>query len=643
MKTLALIPFVAAIASAQTAPHAAWQNVQTVTITSPGFTRLDLPVSTLGAAQPGLDDLRLSDANGNDVPYVIEWPLPAATRQPAVQNFHVTLQPQRTVVEMETGTDKPIRVLMLDCAAPAFIKAISIEASNDRAQWTPLATDEMIFRQRDGAGRTTFIFGEPKPWAYLRATIRDDTSPPVPFTGARIEWQEPRTAPVPLAVTIAGRDELKGETKLRIDLGSANLSIAELKLRVADALFSRRITVQQNDRTIASHQVHRLTVNGRLTEELVVPLFAAIEAREITLVITNNDSPPLKVEGIDATRDPVGIAFNTASAGTLQLYSGNVAAPAPRYDVAALATDLRQANAATASVSALSANPAFNKAATMPETGAMGAMIDFKPWAYRKPVALRESGVVMIELDTETLAHAAETLSDLRLVQSGQQLPFILKRPGKTITLAATIQPEPDPKHPGVSRWRIKVPGKSLPVRSLTLTSPTPVFDRYLRLIEERRDSFGNRSSLALTSSNWSHVPTQQPSLTVGFYHRWQGDSILIETDNGDNAPIEINGAKAELDVVALHFKTTDPAPVHLYYGNTRALTPRYDVRLVEAALTQANSITGQLGAEEALSPTTETEPTTSGSPWLWIALGIVVIGLIAVMARMLPKAETSE
>jgi hypothetical protein len=82
---------------------------------------------------------------------------------------------------------------------------------------------------------------------------------------------------------------------------------------------------------------------------------------------------------------------------------------------------------------------------------------------------------------------------------------------------------------------------------------------------------------------------------------------------------------------------------VHLYYGNTRALTPRYDVRLVEAALTQANSITGQLGAEEALSPTTETEPTTSGSPWLWIALGIVVIGLIAVMARMLPKAETSE
>ena len=643
MKIIALIPFITAIATAQNAPHAAWQNVQEVTVASPGFNRLDLPISTIGAAQPQLEDLRLSTADGTDRPYVIEWPLPAATRQPTVQSFHATLQPQRTVLEMDTGTDKPIRVLMLESAAFEFIKSITIEASNDKAQWTPLITDEMTFRQRDGAGRTAFVFPEPKPWTHLRATIRDDTSPPVPFTSARIEWQEPRTAPVPLDVSIIGRDELKGETQLRLDLGKANLSIAELKLRVSDPLFSRRVTIRHEDRIIASQQVHRLTLNGRQSEELVIPVFAAVNAREVTLTISNDDSPPLKIEGIDATRDPVGIAFHSAVAGPLKLYSGNVSAAAPSYDVVALSTDLRQANAVSATVSDLSANPAFNKAATMPETGAMGASIDLKAWGYRKPLALQQRGVVMVELDTETQAHAAETLSDLRLVQNGQQLPFILKRTSKTTEISATVQLVPDPKRPSVSRWRITVPNKSLPVRTLTLTSPTPVFDRDVSVTEEYRDRFGNRTTASVTSGNWSHVPTQQPALTLSFYRRWQGDSVVIETDNGDNAPIGIDTAKAALEVVTLYFKATDPAPVELYYGNPGAFAPRYDVRLVEAAVTKADAITGQLGPEEALSPTSaDSSPSPNGSPWLWIALGAVVLGLIGVMAKMLPKAEPS-
>ena len=644
MKRLAFIPFVAALAaSAQTSPHAAWQNVQSVTVSGSGLHRLDLPPATLSAAQAGLEDLRLSDAQGVDQPFVIEWPLPASTRQPQVENFRVTLQPQQTILDMDTGTTKPIRALVLECAAHDFVKAVSIEASNDRSQWRPLITDGMIFRQSDGAGHMTFTFASPQSWAHLRVTIRDDSSPAIAFTGARIEWQESRTAPVPLDVSVSGREEAKGETRLRLDLRHSNLFLAELSLRVSDALFSRHVSVQTGPRTIASAQLHRLAVNGKQTEELIIPVFTQVPANEITLVIINNDSPPLKIEGINATRDPVSLAFNASAPGSWSLFTGNPAAKAPTYDVAALANDLRSAASIPATITLLEPNPTFNKAATQPETGLSGATLDLTGWSYRKAVTLPGNGVSQIELDLDVLAHARDELGDLRLVQGGRQVPFLLQPTDRTTTLPVTIKAEPDSKRPSVSRWRLSVSERHLPVRRLTLQSPTPVFERSMRVIESRRDHYGNESLVSLASSSWSHVPDRQPELPLTCYHRWQGDSVILETDNGDNSPIELSTAKADLDLVALVFKTTTPEPVHLYYGNPRATTPRYDLRLVEKDLTTVSPLIGKLGDEEVLSshPAFCDTPKEATSPWLWVALSVVVIGLIAVMAKLLPKAET--
>lgn len=643
MKRIAFIPFIAALASAQTSPHAAWQNVQSVTVSSSGLHRLDLPPATLSAAQAGLEDLRLSDAQGVDQPFVIKWPLPASTRQPQVENFRVTLQPQRTILDMDTGTTKPIRALVLECAARDFIKAASIEASNDRSQWQSLITDGMIFRQSDGAGNTAFTFAKSQSWAHLRVTIRDDSSPAIAFTGARIEWQEPRAAPVPLDVNVSGREEAKGETRLRLELRHSNQFLAELNLRVSDALFSRRVSVQTGTRTIASAQLHRLTVNGRQTQELTMPVFAQVPSNEITLVIVNNDSPPLKIEGIDATRDPVSLAFHASAPSTWSLFTGNPAAKAPTYDVAALANDLRSASSMSATITLLEPNPAFNKAATQPETGLSGASLDLAGWSYRKAVTLPGNGVSQIELDLDVLAHARDDLGDLRLVQGGRQVPFLLQQTSRTTTLPVTITAEPDAKRPSVSRWRLSVSQRHLPLRRLTLQSPTPVFERSMRIIESRRDHYGNESPVTTTSASWSHIPAHQPELTLTCYQRWQGNSVILETDNGDNSPIELSTAKADLDVVAIVFKTTEPEPVHLYYGHPRTTMPRYDLRLVEKDLTTVPPVIGKLSDEEVLTnnPAYSDTPKEAASPWLWVALGVVVIGLIAVMAKLLPKTET--
>src|SRR5262249_29689137 len=61
-----------------------WRNTQTLEIPAKGLARVNIPATTLNAAQPGLEDLRIIDSAGNQVPYLIErlLPDPESTIQP---------------------------------------------------------------------------------------------------------------------------------------------------------------------------------------------------------------------------------------------------------------------------------------------------------------------------------------------------------------------------------------------------------------------------------------------------------------------------------------------------------------------------------------------------------------------------------
>ena len=53
-----------------------WRNTQTLEVPAKGLVRVNVPAATLDAAQPGLEDLRIIDSAGNQVPYLIERLLP---------------------------------------------------------------------------------------------------------------------------------------------------------------------------------------------------------------------------------------------------------------------------------------------------------------------------------------------------------------------------------------------------------------------------------------------------------------------------------------------------------------------------------------------------------------------------------------
>src|SRR4051812_29781698 len=85
-----------------------WQNEQKFELSSSGLTAISLPVETLNKSRPNLEDLRLYDDAGNEVPYLIERPTTTGRISQPAKSFAATLNRASTVVTLETGVSQPV-------------------------------------------------------------------------------------------------------------------------------------------------------------------------------------------------------------------------------------------------------------------------------------------------------------------------------------------------------------------------------------------------------------------------------------------------------------------------------------------------------------------------------------------------------
>src|SRR5256885_9680175 len=81
-----------------------WRNTQTLEVPAKGLVRVNVPAPTLDAAQPGLEDLRIVDSKGNQVPYLIERLLPDAESKIRPAEFRSTIANGATHLILKTGT-----------------------------------------------------------------------------------------------------------------------------------------------------------------------------------------------------------------------------------------------------------------------------------------------------------------------------------------------------------------------------------------------------------------------------------------------------------------------------------------------------------------------------------------------------------
>src|SRR5213592_2521939 len=220
-----------------------WQQRQPIEVPAPGLVKVALPPATLDALRPSLEDLRLADSSGNEVPFLIERPAPEPAPVRAARSFNLVLRGGATVLDIETGTDVPINAVTLETPEREFIKAVRIEGSQDGQRFTAIADGVPIFRQ-SGASELTVRFPSGI-WTWLRLTLDDQRSPPAAFTGARLHAADAVAAPAePVAVTVKSREEVDTDTRMVLDLGAANLTLARIDIETPEVLFQREIEVR---------------------------------------------------------------------------------------------------------------------------------------------------------------------------------------------------------------------------------------------------------------------------------------------------------------------------------------------------------------------------------------------------------------
>jgi hypothetical protein len=271
----------------------------------------------------------------------------------------------------------------------------------------------------------------------LRFEVFDQRSQPIPFTGARVHAAAVEPVPAEaVPVTITGRDENPGETRLTLNLGAANLDVAAVQIDTSEPLFTRQVTVAVphvaedviREQPLAQGVVYRVEVEAQpASSDLTVPVESPVHSRELLLLIKNQDSPPLPITGVRVERRPVYLVFLARSAGTYHLLTGNGRCASPNYDLAALGANLKAVAVSPLKPSALADNPKYRAPEVLAGIQEGGTALDVAAWKFRKVVKLSRAGAQRIELDLDVLSHAQPGFADLRLLRDGKQLPYILE------------------------------------------------------------------------------------------------------------------------------------------------------------------------------------------------------------------------
>ncbi len=629
-----------------------WKNIQTVQVDKAGMVKLSLPLETIDASRPGLEDLRLVDDQAREAPFLLERPVqPAKVVRPAAR-FDVALEAEKTIATIETGMVQPLASVTLETPARDFLKAVLLEGSRDGKTWEIIAQHQPIFRLAHGASRLLLPLPS-ETWAFLRITLDDRSSPPIPLTGARVYAASPEPAPSePFGLKIIGREEGPYQSRLILEAAGAHVTLAGIEIETPERLFTRPVSLSYRhyekneirETVLTSDTIYRIALEGQpATSKLGFATDVFVPSRELILTIHNGDSPPLPVSSILARRRPVLISWLAAAPGLFHLLSGNALCSAPSYDLAALPKSV-EAELVTQGVSGpILPNPAYRPAEPVAELQGLGSPIDLSEWKYRKRVHLERPGVHRLELDPETLSHTSPGFQDLRLIREGKQWPYLFDRSPALRSLAPTVQKADDPERSTVSRWVLRLPYPRLPLRRLSCETDAPFFKRSAVLIEQIQDERGNPRNVLCGRATWVRTPGQKSmKMVIDFSQSPSGDTLVFEIENGDNPPLTVDHFYVYYPATRILFKASPDAETFLYYGNEKASSPRYDVVLVADRLIAAEKTEATLSSAEALQKSSWQDAfPLKGSPvWaFWIVLGAVVVVLLLVIRRLLPKS----
>lgn len=350
-----------------------------------------LDAEVYAATQEDLDDVRVLDADGDDVPLLLR--MVPTTKSRVERTTWTGREPSvrpledgglEIVIELHDHQNRPLpHGLNIVTPLINFEQGVRVETSADGQNWEPAAETVIFDYTRYMDVRNVSVPFTETTDRWFRITIDDVTAEQQsqlleltrrlqgdeetghterltvdrrPFRIDRIEfWREverPQASGAahsayPLAGFEVAQDVEEQETHVIIETQREPLT--SFRLETPSRNFSRRVIVQveyvdgvrQEWRALAEATLLRIDFRNLSREELVVT-FPQTRADRYRLVIENRDSPPLEVTGIAAEGTVYEAVFFAEPEREYRLAYGDELALAPHYDVAAIEALLLQ-------------------------------------------------------------------------------------------------------------------------------------------------------------------------------------------------------------------------------------------------------------------------------------------------------------
>ena len=610
-----------------------------------------------GRAEGGLADLRLYEASGREVPYLLVAP---ATPEPSWMGGRLLPVPstkKTSGFEVDLGRVSSIDLVRIQGLPAPFLKRVRLEGGGDRSRWTVLVAEGTLFDLPDERLTRLDLEFPPGEYRYLRVTWDDAASARVPLPAAvlaRGTGGRASAAPLRVSLPVERRGSEPGTSRYRLTLPGPRLPLVAIELSTASGNVLREAHV--TEARLSGGEVAPVTLGSAVLRRAVRGELAAAELRipiepptetQIELAVNDGSNPPLELTGVDAVfADLPWIYFEAAGAAPLVARYGRSDLQAPRYDLeAARATiaGLRPAAAAFGPVQEI-VPTTESEAGQLPPTG---ASIDITAFSVSREIPAGPVGLQALVLDAAVLAHAAHRdLGDIRLATtSGRQIPYLVEKLDEPLSvalppLAPTGPPRgaslANPRMPGTrSYYRLAVPYASLPRGRLVFETPARVFDRELIVMSEPRESDTRRASVtrSIAGRRWAHADPGTPAAPLVIdIDLPDSRDMLIVVDEGDNQALPLLPPRLLLPAYRLRFFRASEAPCLLLYGRADLQPPRYDLTLLAAQLVGAPAREITPGPELTAPPAAAR---TMSPALFWVLLVLAALALLAMVVRL--------
>lgn len=362
MLILLLILAVAPVSAAE--PFADWKYHGRIQAPDAQFVALPLLPQNLNLSEKSdLSDVRIIDARGVEVPYAVVFETEVvneATLKGREFNREYP-DPSTSRVTVDFGAPVTKNKITVQTEGNNFRRSLRVEGSDDLRAWATILQQGWLIAAGDTPEKRfeSFDIGSNN-YRYLRVSVTkmpEEQKPPevrqVSFRYTVIRKPQETTIPGTLL-----QSRIKGGTSIvELDFGLRNLSMQRFRLLLGrdparifekECKLSGRNSLQHEERIrfesgeygksrkvetswehLGSGTVFQNT-QGELSLDLKIPS----RFRYLRIEIENGDGPPLDISGVTAFMTPAYLVFEPAGQSRFDVYTGNPAAPEPRYESA---------------------------------------------------------------------------------------------------------------------------------------------------------------------------------------------------------------------------------------------------------------------------------------------------------------------